>query len=152
MAVLLDAYAVIAILKGEAAAKELRPVLDDGEAMLHPLNLGESVDRMARLANADPDDIEADVAMLGIDVVAVDAADLVDAGRWRARHYHRTECPVSLADCVAGAAAVKLGLPLATSDRPCADMVRAEGGEVLALPDSRGVRPEPESSRRSTSE
>jgi PIN domain nuclease of toxin-antitoxin system len=85
MAVLLDAYAAIAILKGEPAAKEIRPTLEAGDAVIHPLNLGEVIDRMSRLAGADPDDIEADVALLGVDTVDADAATLVDAGRWRAR-------------------------------------------------------------------
>jgi PIN domain nuclease of toxin-antitoxin system len=141
MAVLLDAYAAIAILKGEPAAKEIRPTLEAGDAVIHPLNLGEVIDRMSRLAGADPDDIEADVALLGVDTVDADAATLVDAGRWRTRHYHRTDRAVSLADCVAGLCAVTARLALATSDRHCADMLREEGGEVFPLPNRQGVRP-----------
>jgi PIN domain nuclease of toxin-antitoxin system len=141
MAVLLDAYAAIAVLKGEPAAHEVRSVLEKGEAVIHPLNLGEVIDRMARLAGADPDEVEADMALLGVTAVNVDEAALVDAGRWRARHYHRADRAVSLADCVAGLCAVTMKFALATSDRHCADMVRDEGGEVFALPDSRGVCP-----------
>ncbi len=141
MAVLLDAYAAIAVLKGEPAAEEMRQVLAEGEAVIHPLNLGEVIDRMARLVGVDPDDIEADMALLGVNSVDIAEATLVDAGRWRARHYHRTERAVSLADCVAGLCAVTMGLPLATSDRHCADMVREEGGKIVALPDSKGERP-----------
>ncbi|NED96529.1 type II toxin-antitoxin system VapC family toxin [Phytoactinopolyspora alkaliphila] len=141
MAVLLDAYAAIAVLKGEPAAQEVRPVLERGEAVIHPLNLGEVIDRMSRLAGADPDDVEADIALLGVNTVQLDEATLVDSGRWRARHYHRTDRAVSLADCVAGLCAVTLKLVLATSDWHCAEMVRDEGGEVMPLPDSQGVRP-----------
>ncbi|WP_152363113.1 PIN domain-containing protein [Microlunatus speluncae] len=141
MAVILDAYAAIAVLKGEPAAVEVRPLLEQGETVMHPLNVGELLDRMVRLVGADSDEVEADLALLGIEQVAVDPAILVDAGRWRARHYHRTDRPVSLADCVVGLTAFSLDLELATSDRPCAEMVREEGGKVLALPDSRGLRP-----------
>lgn len=141
MPILLDAYAAIAVLKGEPAAREVRPVLERSEAVIHPLNLGEVLDRMARLAGADPDDIEADVALLGIASVDVDEETLVDAGRWRARHYHRSERAVSMADCVAGVCAISMKFALATSDRHCAEMVLAEGGEVFPLPDSQGSWP-----------
>lgn len=141
-AVLLDTYAAIAVLKGEPAAEAVRPTLETGEALIHPLNLAEVIDRMARLVGADPDDIEADMALLGVRVIDTDATVLVDAGRWRARHYHRNNRAVSLADCVAGLSAVTLGMELATSDPHCAAMVRAEGGAVRALPDSRGRWPE----------
>lgn len=142
MSVLLDAYALIAVLRGEPAADELRLVLESNDAQIHPLNLAEVLDRMVRLAGADADEIEGDVAVLGVRTADVRTADLVDAGRWRGRHYHRSDRPVSLADCVAAVAAVRGGMPLATSDPACAAMVREEGGALLALPDSTGKRPE----------
>lgn len=141
MTVLLDAYAAIAVLKGEPASAEVRPVLETGEALIHPLNLAEVIDRMARLVGADPDDIEADMAILGVGLADATADVLVEAGRWRARHYHRADRPVSLADCVAGVCAVTMGVALATSDAHCARMLRDEGGAVVALPDSKGGRP-----------
>lgn len=141
MNVVLDACAVIAILRGEPAAEELRPLLENEAATIHPLNLGEVIDRMVRVAEADADEVEGDVALLGIRTTMLDEVDLIDAGRWRARHYHRTNSPVSLADCVAAVAAVGGGVPLATSDAHCAAIVRAEGGDVLALSNSTGARP-----------
>jgi predicted nucleic acid-binding protein len=65
----------------------------------------------------------------------------VAAGRLRARHYHRERMAVSLADCVAAATALSEELPLATADPPLADLVRAEGGAVHALPDTAGRVP-----------
>ncbi|SEE37629.1 hypothetical protein [Jiangella alba] len=109
--------------------------------LIHPLNLAVVIDRMARLVGADPDDIEADMAILGVEIADVTADALVEPGRWRARDYHRADRPVSLADCVAGVCAVTMGIALATSDAHCAHMVRDEGGAVVALPDSKGVRP-----------
>lgn len=138
---LLDAYAVLAVLLGEPAGAELRPQLARGDTAIHPLNLAEVLDRMARAAGADPDDVEADVALLGVSVVAADDDVLVDAGRLRARHYRRADCPVSLADCVAIAHALAHRMPLATADGPLAEVVRREGGEVLGLPDRSGRRP-----------
>jgi predicted nucleic acid-binding protein len=48
---------------------------------------------------------------------------------------------VSLADCVAAAAALAIDSPLATSDPALAEVLRSEGGKVHPLPDSKGQRP-----------
>jgi predicted nucleic acid-binding protein len=54
---------------------------------------------------------------------------------------HRDHCAVSLADCLAAAAALSEERPLATSDPALAAVVRSEGGTVHALSDSTGVKP-----------
>ncbi len=93
---------------------------------------------------ADPDGIEADLALLGhatSRVLPVSGELGMQAGRIRARRYHRERAAVSLADCVAAAAALAHRLPLATADPALATMLRAEGGDVHPLPDSRGRRP-----------
>ena len=48
---------------------------------------------------------------------------------------------MSLADCVAAAAALATDSPLATSDPALAEVLRSEGGKVRPLPDSKGQRP-----------
>lgn len=63
------------------------------------------------------------------------------AGQLRAAHYHRTTSPLSLADCVALAVADDRGEALATADPSLAAMARAEGVEVIGLPDAQGRRP-----------
>lgn len=63
------------------------------------------------------------------------------AGDLRAVHYHRERSAVSLADCLALATAESVGEALATPDPALAAMARAEGIEVIPLPDSRGHRP-----------
>jgi predicted nucleic acid-binding protein len=141
MPVLLDAYAVISVLRGEPAADVIGPRLAAGDAVLHPLNAGEVIDRVARMATVEADEVEGDLALLGVAFANVDPRDLVEAGHWRARHYHRTRRPVSLADCVAAVCALRSEMALATSDRHCAAMLRDEGGEVLALPASDGSLP-----------
>ncbi len=139
MAVLLDTYAVIAVFRGEPAADVIRPKLEAGDALLHPLNAGEVIDRVARLAHADADEVEGDLALLGVAIAEANGRDLIDACHLRARRYHRTRRPVSLADCVAAVCALRSEMALATSDRHCAAMVRDEGGDVLALPASDGT-------------
>jgi hypothetical protein len=58
-----------------------------------------------------------------------------------ASHYQHSTCAVSMADCVAAVTALRLDLPLATSDPALATVVRAEAGSVVGLVDSRGRRP-----------
>ena len=99
---------------------------------------------MVRVFGADPDEIEADLALLchaSVTVLPVSYELGMEAGRIRARRYHRDRAAVSLADCVAASAALASHRPLATSDPALAAVLRAEGGEVHALPDSKGQRP-----------
>ena len=139
----LDAYAVIAYLRGEPAADEVSDLLR-GPAVLTSINAAEVRDQMVRVFGADADGMEADLALLhhaGLTVQAVTHELGMQAGRIRARRYHRQRAAVSLADCVAAAAALALSFPLATSDPALAEALRAEGGTVRPLPDSKGIRP-----------
>lgn len=139
----LDAYAVIAYLRGEPSAAEVADLLRR-PTMLTSVNAAEVCDQMVRVFGADPDGLEADLALLGHAGLTVRAVtpDLgIRAGRIRARRYHRERAAVSLADCVAAAVALAEDSPLATADPALAAVLRAEGGKVLPLPDSKGRRP-----------
>lgn len=139
----LDAYAVLAFLRGEDAADEVAALLRAGTT-LAAVNAAEVVDQLVRVWGRDGDDVEGDLALLGaagMHLHPLDAEMALHAGRLRAAHYHRERCAVSMADCVAAATALRLDAPLATSDPALAGLVRGVGGEVLALPDSRGRRP-----------
>lgn len=139
----LDAYAVISFLRGEGSAEEVAHLLR-GDAVLSVLNAAEVVDQLVRVWGRDGDDVEGDLALLGeagLRMHALDAELALAAGRLRAQHYQRQSCAVSMADCVAAAAALELDQPLATSDPALAAMLRAAGGEVAGLPDSAGRRP-----------
>ena len=82
-----------------------------------------------------------DLAQLGlIDAVSVDAMTGAAAGQLRARHYHRTRCQVSLADCVAAEIARSGSQPLATADPHHLDICHAEGIAIAMLPASDGSR------------
>ena len=140
---ILDAYAVIAYLRGEPSSGEVAKLLRE-PTELTAVNAAEVCDQMTRVFGRDPDSIEADLALLayaGTDMLPVTPDLAIQAGGLRARHYHRQHCAVSLADCIAAAAALTTSHPLATADPDLATLVRTEGGQVHPLPDSKGRLP-----------
>ncbi len=91
---------------------------------------------MVRVFGSDPDRVEADLALLshaGMTVQAVTHELGMEAGRIRARRYHRDRAAISLADCVAASTALAARQPLATADPALAAALRAEGGDVHPL-------------------
>lgn len=137
----LDAYAVIAYLKAEPAAPEVRTLLDLGDALLTTVGTAEVLDHLVRLAGADEEDAALDLAQLGLlDGIVVDSDLALAAGRLRARRYHRTRCAVSMADCIAAEAARHDGAGLATSDPHLLDLCHAEGIPTIVLAGSDGRR------------
>jgi PIN domain nuclease of toxin-antitoxin system len=140
----LDAYAVLAYLKGERAASEVRPLLGFADSSLTALGVAEVLDHLVRLAGANEEDATLDLAQLGlIDGIDVDSTIGAAAGRLRARYYHRTRCPVSLADCVAAEVARSRQQPLATADPALLDVCHTEGIPVAVLTASNGSRWDP---------
>ncbi len=140
---ILDAYAVIAYLRGEPFSGEVAGLLRE-PTHLTAVNAAEVCDQMTRVFGRDPDSVEADLALLayaGMDMLPVTPELAILAGRIRASHYHRQHSAVSLADCIAAAAALTASQPLATADPALATLVRAEGGHIHPLPDSKGQRP-----------
>ena len=138
----LDAYAVIALLRDEYAAPEVVEILDsERPASLTPLGAAEVVDQLIRVAGADRDTAVLDVAQLGLDEPQpLDHRTALRAGLLRARHYRRRHCEISRADCVAAETARARREPLATSDPDLLATCHAEGIAVLVLPDSSGGR------------
>jgi len=139
----LDAYAIIAYLRAEPSSAQVASLLR-GPTQLTAVNAAEVCDQMARVFGSDPDAVEADLALLGhagMALIPVPPEMAIEAGRIRARRYHREHAAVSLADCVAAAAALAVQQPLATADPALASVVRAEGGHIHPLPDSKGRRP-----------
>lgn len=142
----LDAYAVIAALAGERAAKEVERLLrdPDGTARLCAVNLSEVHDQMVRVQRHSEADVRRamDLLVLGrLDVVPFHDLLARDAGEIRARRYRRDTAPLSLADCCVIATGADLGEAIATSDPALAAAAEAEGVDVIGLPDTRGVRP-----------
>ncbi|HWD50904.1 MAG TPA: PIN domain-containing protein [Acidimicrobiales bacterium] len=137
----LDAYAVIAYLRGEAAASEVRPLVDGNDTMLTAVGVAEVLDHLIRLVGLDEEDATLDLAQLGlIDGIVVDPSIGAAAGRLRARRYHRTRCEVSMADCIAAEVARSRAEALATSDPHLLDLCHLEGIGTVVLPGSDGSR------------
>jgi predicted nucleic acid-binding protein len=108
------------------------------------VNLAEVLDVIVRLQAWPVADVVEKIDWLragGLEVVSIDDEIGLQAGKLHARLYHRADCPLSMADCVALATAQKSGQSLATSDSALATAARAEGVIVVGLPDRRGVRP-----------
>ena len=100
------------------------------------INLAEALDVLERVGGFAPERIDEAVWPLvekAVEVVAVDAGLARAAARTRARRYHRTRSPLSLADCVLLAAAGPEDT-VHTADRPLERAARAEGIAVTRLP------------------
>jgi predicted nucleic acid-binding protein len=142
--VLLDAFALIALLRDEPAAEEVETILRRGEAAMSAVNLAEALDVLQRIDGIDRERLVAATGPLvdeSLVLMPVDERTARDGADLRARHYHRSRAPLSLADCLLLAAARGADATIATADRPVAAVARAEGIEVAALPDARGRRP-----------
>jgi PIN domain nuclease of toxin-antitoxin system len=138
---LLDAYAVVAFLRGEAAADEVGGLLRQGEVRLTSVGLAEVIDQLVRGAGVDVEDVTLDLAELGVlDPVPLDAATGLASGLLRAKHYHRTCCAISMADAVAAETARSMGVRLATSDPHLLDVCHREAIDVVVLPGTDGTR------------
>lgn len=136
----LDAYAVLALLKGEPAAWNVRLLLDTAECGLTALGVAEVVDHLVRIVGTTEEDAALDLAQLGLTVPdPVDAELALQAGLLRARNYDRRSRAVSLADCVAAETARTLNSAVATSDPHLLDLCRDEGIGVIPMPDSHGI-------------
>jgi predicted nucleic acid-binding protein len=136
--IILDSYAILAILKGEPAAAQVQELVEgDEDSALTSLGVAEVIDHLVRLANAEEDEAILDLAQLGLATPTAVEADLATrAGLLRARHYHRKNRAVSLADCVAAETARPLGSRLASPDPHLLDLCRDEHVAVIPLPDS----------------
>lgn len=138
--IVLDSFAVLALLRDEPAAALVQQLVESGEEVaLTALGVTEVIDHLVRLLGADEDEAVLDLAQLGLaSPTPVDVDVAMQAGLLRARHYHRKYRAVSLADCVAAAIARSASSQLASADPHLLDLCRDEGIAVIALPDSTG--------------
>lgn len=136
MSVLLDAFALIALLAEEPAANDVETVLRRGDAAITAVNLAEALDVLQRVGTISRERLDAvttpliaeQLTLMPItERIAREAADI------RARHYHRTRAPISLADCILLAATGKSDT-LATADRALIRVAEAENARVITLP------------------
>jgi predicted nucleic acid-binding protein len=132
----LDAYALIAFLIGGPASAQVRAILREGNAAIATANLAETLDVSARLYGMP---IARAMELLDpllegpLRPVPLDAAIARRAAAVRAEHYHRSTCPISLADCVLIAAAGQ-DSAIATADPDVLEVSRRQAVEVVPLP------------------
>lgn len=144
MAEILDAYALVALIVDEPAAEIVEELVRPGDAAITSVNLGEAVDVSCRVHGLDEAEVVAvlEPMLIGgqLAVIAPGAADAWRAAHLRISHYGRRTRPISIADCFLLAAAGPRDR-VATADPAVAEVARAEGIDVVALPDSSGRRP-----------
>jgi predicted nucleic acid-binding protein len=141
--IVLDAYALIALLADEPAAEEVELLLRTGETAMTLVNFAEAIDASRRLHKVPPDELRALLEpLLGepVELLAQSETDAWRAAEIRARYYDRRRCAVSLADCFLLAAAGPDDR-IATADPAVAAVAREEQVDLVALPDSRGTLP-----------
>lgn len=133
---LLDAYALVAFLVGGPATAEVRALLRDGDAAVATANLAEALDvseRVYSLPVARAMEVLEPLFEGSLLTVSLDAGTARRAAEIRARHYHRTARPISLADAVLVATAGP-GDRIATADPHVLVVAEAEGAEAVSLP------------------
>ncbi len=136
MSVLLDAFALIALLADEPAAGEVEALLRRGEAAITAVNLAEALDVLQRVQGISRDRLdEVALPLVGerMAFIAIDERIARDAADIRARCYHRTRAPLSLADCILLAATGESDT-LATADGPLLRVAAAENVKIKQLP------------------
>jgi predicted nucleic acid-binding protein len=141
--ILLDAYALVALVLDEPAADEVERLLRDADSAVSVINLAEAIDVLQRVRGLSPEGVRATIEPLLGTAVQVSAHEEPNA--WRAadlrlRHYNRKTSQLSLADCFLLAAAGPAD-SVATADPPLAAAARSEAIEVVPLPDSAGRLP-----------
>ena len=141
--VVVDSGPIVSVLLGDSAAPEVSSALQGRECSVSIVNVAEVLDVLIRVHRTPIDDA-AEAVERFLDEVArpiPSTRTLAEqAGLIRARHYHRRDRDVSLADCFAIATALP-DAEVATSDTAIARVARAEGLGVIALPNPRGRRP-----------
>jgi len=134
---LLDAYALIAFLVGGPAAPKVRALLREGDTAVTTANLIETLDvsqRIHGLAISRAMD-KLDPLLQGpVTTIPLDAELARSAADMRARHYHRSSRPISLADAVLLASA-KPDDRIATADPDVLAIADAEGLNAVELPE-----------------
>jgi len=135
VSVLLDAFALIALLADEPAAEQVETLIRRGDTAITPVNLAEALDVLQRVGGIPRERLQAlttpligqQIALAHVDErIARDAADI------RARRYHRTRAALSLADCIL-LAATGSSDTLASADAVLIRTAKAEGIAVQAL-------------------
>lgn len=142
--ILLDAYALVALLGDEPAAAQVEELLRRDECGASVVNVAEAIDVCCRVHDLQLAEVRTALGglILGgrLHVRAPSEETAWRAATLRQTHYAKKTCEISMADCFLVAAAAS-GDEIATADGPVAQIARSEGIEVIPLPNSSGTRP-----------
>ena len=125
--VVLDASALLALLRGEAGAKKVEGALTD--ACMSVVNMAEVASHYHKLGMPD-EEVAAMLRPLPITLVSADAELAWEAGRLRSV---TVEAELSLGDRFCLAFAKREGLPAWTADRKWKEVAEAAGVKVLII-------------------
>jgi predicted nucleic acid-binding protein len=142
--ILLDANALISLLRGQPAAQEVATLLREGNCAIPAACLAEVVDLLVRIYEIEPLILSERLGALIDEVVPVLPADqriAWRAGELHATHYHRIRAALSLADCLLLATA-EPDDRIATADAAVIATAQKLGIASTPLLDSRGEMPE----------
>jgi predicted nucleic acid-binding protein len=135
---LLDANALIAVIRGEPAMEKVLTILRNGSAAMTTVNLAEvydSVSRKVGLSHQGIADVVDPLLQGPIAPISVDVGLARRAAEIRTAHYHRKHRDLSLADCVLLAAAGDEDR-IATADSDVLAVAVELGIETIKLPPS----------------
>jgi uncharacterized protein with PIN domain len=151
--IVLDAYALTALLAGEPAAEEVGELLTDVGAAVAAPNLAEAADRLARVHGIAVERTRAALETLeqttDLTVRPAERPHAWRAAELRVAYYHRTRRPLSLGDCLL-LAMTGAQERVATADPHVLEVAAQERIQWIALPDSRGERHAPPLDSKST--
>jgi predicted nucleic acid-binding protein len=136
--ILLDAYALVAFLAGNATGGRVRALLREG-AGVTTANLAEAYEVSERrygVAIARSADILGSLFDEALRTVPLDRVLARRAAEIRAKHYHRTKRPISLADAILIASASDDDA-IATADPDVLAIAALEGIATIELPGER---------------
>lgn len=144
--ILLDAYALTALLAGGASCERGGPVdLARADSLAAP-NLAEAADRLDRIHTVavarTRSAVESLEQSIDLNVRVAERVHAWHAAGLRSKHYHRTRRPLSLADCMLLAMTGEEDR-LATADPHVLDTAADERLGWIALADSHGRRHAP---------
>jgi uncharacterized protein with PIN domain len=145
-ALVLDAGPLIALLRDEPQADRIVAVVGADPppvSRVSTVTLAEISDVLERVHSwpaAAVAEAVGDILAVGVEYVPPTPELAARAGSLRARHYRRRANAISLGDCFVLATASDGGT-VVTSDRALARTARAEGIDVVVVPDARGRRP-----------
>jgi uncharacterized protein with PIN domain len=142
--ILLDAFAVVALLADEPAGQDVAEMIDAGQCAVSAVNLVEAADVLERSHGITTAETRAAVTTLTdapLQILDVDERRAWRAAEVRAGFYRRRGAEISVADCILLATA-RPGLDaIATPDPPVLRIAGQLGIDVIPLLDSSGRRP-----------